>query len=322
MAAIERKISDKFGVNLGVLTISNPPMNLLTKDMLDSLVAGIQNFQNDKNVQVIVITGQGLSFVAGVDIKFIYEMAQTGDRERVSQFLSELHKVFYTMTKAVKPTVAAINGYCFGGGLELALACDNIVASNGQTVQFACPEINRGIIPGLGATQRLPRRIDPKFALKMLLAGIPNGAVNGETALKVRLVDEIIKGEFIPGVADFAKRVLSGDVKRTNDHYPKEDRERPNLTEEEFREFAQGNPLYPARTIARVAIDGFSMYLYNALFQLELPALLDCLFKPDALEGLSSFLDKQRKPVFEHVVGPPLKPTSTNSAEDTAPIEK
>lgn len=303
MATVKREVLDSFGVKTGWLTIDNPPMNLLTKDMLESLSDGIRDFQQNPEVDAIIITGSGAVFAAGVDVKFIYEMAQSGNRDKVAEFLAKLHAAFDSFSP--KPTIAAVNGYCFGGGLELALVCDFIVVSNSSAVQFACPEINRGIIPGLGATIRLPRRIGPQLALQMMLAGLPRGILDKQAALQAGLANAVIEGQFTLGVADFAKRVLDGSVELNNHHAPWSLSEFSSLSEEDFEKFAKGNPVYPARTIMRVVHDGLPKYLYDALLEVELPALLDCLFQPDALEGLSSFLEK-RPAVFKFVVGQQL----------------
>lgn len=304
MATVEKVILEHFGKKMGLLTIDNSPMNLLTEEMLHNLVDGIQDFQQNPEVAAIIITGSGAVFAAGVDVRFIYEMAQSGDRDKVAGFLTRIHGVFNTLHHGSKPTIAAVNGYCFGGGLELALACDFIVVSNSSTVQFACPEINRGIIPGLGATLRLPRRIGPQRALRMMLAGLPRGVLNKQAALQAGLADADIEGQFTLGVADFAKRVLDGSIKSQSYYAPWPLLEPSSLSEEDFEKFAKGNPVYPARTIGRVVRDGLPKYLYDALLEVELPALLDCLFQPDALEGLSSFLEK-RPAVFKFVVGQP-----------------
>lgn len=300
MATVKREVLERFGKKMGLLTIDNPPMNLFTKDMLESLSVRIHDFQRDPEVAAIIITGSGMAFAAGVDVRFIYEMAQSGDRGKVAGFLTKLHLVFGTLHNGLKPTIAAINGYCFGGGLELALACDFMVASKSPTVQFACPEINRGIIPGLGASQRLPRRIGFQPALKMMLAGIPHGIHSGSSALQAGLIEAIFSDQLISEAADFAGRVLEGFIKQSDRRGPCS--EFLELTENDFEKFAKGNPLYPARTIVRMTADGLRMDLHKALFEVELPALLDCLFKPDALEGLASFLEK-RPPVFEFAVG-------------------
>lgn len=102
MATVDKVMLEhfgKFGRRIGLLIINNPPMNLLTKDMLESLSVRIHDFQRDPEVAAIIITGSGMAFAAGVDVKFIYEMARSGDRGKVAGFLTSMHAVFNTLNQ-------------------------------------------------------------------------------------------------------------------------------------------------------------------------------------------------------------------------------
>ena len=288
--------------NLGILKFSNPPFNLLTKQMLEDFMAKLHNLYINNEVKAIVVTGEGNAFVAGVDINLIYSMAKAGDRGAVEDLLRTLHGYFDLMSSGEKHVIAAVNGFCWGGGLELALACNYIVVpTDSQIVSFACPEVDYGIIPALGATQRLPRRIDPRLALKMLLGG-KSASVRADQAHAMGLVDEIIKEEdFGKGVKNFANRVLSGEVAMSTNRFSS----RPDfggISKNDFESFADNQPALASYLINSVVNTGLKYSMPRAWSEVELPAILSCLFGADALEGLLSFLEK-RKPAFSLVVG-------------------
>ncbi len=288
--------------NLGFIKFSNPPLNILTREMLENFKTQFYIHYDNEDVKAIVITGEGNYFVAGVDIEFIYEMAKAGNRNPVSVLLKDLHECFDVMSTGRKPVIAGVNGMCWGGGLELALACNYIVVpADPQGVSFACPEVDYGIIPGLGATQRLPRRIPPHSALKMLLGG-KSAKITAEEAYEMGLVNKIFKeDDFIEGLENFSNWVLNGEVTIPTDrNSPRPDFK--GISNQDFLSFADRKPVFAAYLINNAVNDGLKDYLPKAWSDIELPALLSCLFTPDALEGLSSFIEK-RKPLFSSVVG-------------------
>ncbi|MBI2674673.1 MAG: acyl-CoA dehydrogenase family protein [Candidatus Yanofskybacteria bacterium] len=288
--------------NIGVIKFSNPPFNFLTREMLEGFEKYFKPLYHNESVKAVVVKSEGLAFSAGVDIKLISAMAKSGDRSAVEKLLKALHGNFDLMSGGEKPVIAAVNGFCFGGGLELALACNFIVVpSDSQTISFACPEVDYGIIPGLGATQRLPRRIEPRLALKMLLGG-KSAAINAEVAYSIGLVDELVADEdFNKGVIGFVNRVLNSEVKMSADRNdPRPDFK--GISREDFNSFAKEQPSFAAYLINSVVNEGLKLPMPEAWSDVELPALLNCLFTSDALEGLSSFLQK-RKPSFSMVVG-------------------
>ena len=290
--------------NLGVIKFSNPQFNFLTREMLEDFTKHLSDLYNNNDVKAIIVMGEGNAFSAGVDINLIHSMAKAGDSNAVESLLKTLHGHFDLMSSGAKPVIAAVNGFCFGGGLELVLACNFIIVpSDSQTVSFACPEVDYGIIPGLGATQRLPRRVEPRLALKMLLGG-KSSSVNAVQAHAMGLVDEIVKEEdFGKGVKNFANRVLNGEVSIPADR----NSSRPEfhgISREDFESFADGQPAFAAHLINCVVNNGLKLSMPRAWSEVELPALLNCLFTADALEGLSSFLAKpKRKPSFSLVMG-------------------
>ena len=167
-----------------VLTMNRPDKhNALNGAMRCAFLGAINAASDDAAVRVVVITGAGArSFVSGADVA---EMAsRTATEQRRVMAGPSIYEAVWRLTK---PVVAAINGYCFGGGLELALACDIRVASS--TARFGQPEIALGLIPGGGATQRLPRVIGTGAAARLILTGDP---IDAAEAHRLGLVEEVV----------------------------------------------------------------------------------------------------------------------------------
>jgi enoyl-CoA hydratase len=139
---------------------------------------------DDGSVRAVVITGEGKAFSAGADIKEFMQL-ETVDEFRA--FLHDLERALRRLELLPQPSVAAVNGIAFGGGLELAMACDLRVAD--ARARFAVPEIKLGIVPGAGGTQRLPRLVPKAVAAQMLLTGDP---VDATEALRIGLVNEVV----------------------------------------------------------------------------------------------------------------------------------
>jgi enoyl-CoA hydratase len=154
---------------VAVITIDRPRRrNALNLDVKQRLVDAVLALNSDASVRVIILTGAGGYFVAGTDIDEMASMTPT------SHTLGATDLVFTTLRQSSKPIIAAVEGYALGGGCELALACDLIVAAVGA--RFGQPEIKVGIMPGAGGTQRLLRTIGKYQALRMMLTGEPIGA--------------------------------------------------------------------------------------------------------------------------------------------------
>lgn len=149
------------------VTINRPTsLNALNSQVLDELECTLYGLEQDSAVQVVIITGAGdKAFVAGADIK---EMAQMSSFEG-HRFAQKGQRVMLSIEKMTKPVIAAVNGYALGGGLELALACDVIYASENAKLGF--PEVTLGIIPGFGGTQNLARLIGPNKAKELVFSG-------------------------------------------------------------------------------------------------------------------------------------------------------
>lgn len=168
-----------------VATISRPEaLNALNADSLRSLAQLIEIVDADPTARVLVLTGKGeKAFVAGADIKG-FEAMSPGD---ALKFAKDGQAVFSGLEKMSKPVIAAVNGFALGGGLELALACDMIVAS--EKAKFGLPECKLGLIPGFGGTVRLPRRVGTAKALELSMTG---AMISADQALLLGLVVRVV----------------------------------------------------------------------------------------------------------------------------------
>jgi enoyl-CoA hydratase/carnithine racemase len=168
--------------NIGIITLNRPPANPINLTVLNELDEVLTKWAQDKAVRVIIITGAGeRGFSAGFDLK----TAGTPEGEKS---MSRGQEVFSRIEKCPKPVIAAINGFALGGGCELAMSCHFRIMLNSQQVVMGQPEIDRGIIPGWGGTQRLPRLVGKTKALEMLLLGT---RVNAPEALSIGLVTRV-----------------------------------------------------------------------------------------------------------------------------------
>ncbi len=162
--------------NVALLTVDNPPVNPLSDGVRTGLYESLIKAEEDDSVVGVVLTGNGRAFIAGADISEF-----GGNVEGVS-----LNEVFQKLEHCSKPVVAAINGIALGGGLETALCCNYRIADKNAFVGL--PEVNLGLLPGAGGTQRLPRLVGPSEALKMMLTGLH---VPAEKALDMGIIDGI-----------------------------------------------------------------------------------------------------------------------------------
>ncbi len=176
-ALVLREITGK----VGVLTLNRPrTLNTLSSDMLQALMQALDEMDADPAAGALVITGNRRAFSAGASIK---EMAQASAADML---LQDPVALFDRIQQVKKPVIAAVSGYCLGGGSELALSCDMIVAS--ETARFGQPEINLGIIPGAGGTQRLARVLGKALTMEMVLNG---RTLSAQEALQYGLVNHV-----------------------------------------------------------------------------------------------------------------------------------
>ncbi len=151
---------------IGVVTLNRPSvLNALSHELMEELVAALEAFDADDNIRVIILTGSERAFAAGADIK------EMSDETSVSIMLKDRFATWDKVKNIKKPIIAAVSGFALGGGCELAMTCDIIIAS--ESAQFGQPEINIGVIPGAGGTQRLTRALGKYKAMEMILSGRP-----------------------------------------------------------------------------------------------------------------------------------------------------
>ncbi|MDM7922210.1 MAG: enoyl-CoA hydratase [Pyrinomonadaceae bacterium] len=172
---------------VGVLTINRPDkLNALGAKVHEEGVAALEEFKKDDEVRVVVITGSGeKSFIAGADISEFEGKTPVTQRATFNE-----KTLFNSVDSFPKPVIAMINGFCLGGGNELALACDLRIAS--EKARFSQPEINLGIMPGGGGTQRLTRLIGEGRAMEMILLG---DMIDAETAHRFGLVNHVFPAD-------------------------------------------------------------------------------------------------------------------------------
>jgi enoyl-CoA hydratase/carnithine racemase len=193
---------------IAVLTIDHPPVNSFNKQVVTELDAAIDQLMADDEVKAIVITGAGTNaFVAGADIPEIKELIENpgDDYAEAREFLERGQDVNRKIETATKPIIAAINGFCLGGGLELAMACHMRICSD--RARLGQPEINLGLIPGWGGTQRLPRIVGKAKALEMILTG---DMIRAQEAYRIGLVNKVVPdGAILKEARGLARKIVS-----------------------------------------------------------------------------------------------------------------
>lgn len=186
---------------LAIITIQRPEvLNAINTACIREMDEALNMLKDDGEVQCIIFTGEGSkSFVAGADID---ELRQ---KKMVEMLISEFQDLFNRIEDYPKPTIAMVNGYALGGGCELAMACDLRIAST--NAKFGLPELNLGIIPGAGGTQRLARLVGKGRALYMILTG---QTIDAQQALTYGLVNEVVEPDRLyDRVKEVAEKILS-----------------------------------------------------------------------------------------------------------------
>ncbi len=211
---------EKNGVANLVFDLPNEKVNKLSEPVLVELEKALNVIDGNKAIRVLLITSAKKDiFIAGADINEIKEIF---DKEDALKKVSRGQNILTKIAQLRFPTVAVINGACLGGGLELALACKYRVAIASSKTSMGLPEVNLGIIPGFGGTQRLPKLIGLQESLKIILSG---KAVDAKKAFKIGLVDDVIREEFLEEkLGYFVSEILKNGEE--NIYLQKRDRER------------------------------------------------------------------------------------------------
>jgi enoyl-CoA hydratase len=188
-------LTDLSGGPIARLTVNRPEsLNALNQDVLQSLLLTMQQVERDEHIRVVVITGKGeKSFVAGADIK---SMSNLGSRA-IADYVELGQRATRAMEMCRVPVIAAVNGFALGGGLELALACDLIIAS--RNAKLGQPEVNLGIIPGFGGTQRLIHRCGVGAARRLTYTG---ELISADEGYALGLVDKVVEASELSSEVD------------------------------------------------------------------------------------------------------------------------
>ena len=181
--------------NISIITLNSPPVNALSASVREGLYKGITEARNDKETEAIIIICEGRTFIAGADISEFGKEPKGPSLYEVQEFIEDSNK----------PVIAAIHGTALGGGLEVALTCHYRIAV--PSAKCGLPEVNLGLLPGAGGTQRLPRVVGVEKALQMVTSG---QHVSAKECQKIGLVDEISKEDNLRGDSiSFAKKIVS-----------------------------------------------------------------------------------------------------------------
>tara|TARA_R110002072_G_scaffold25932_8_gene86351 strand:+ start:1540 stop:3609 length:2070 start_codon:yes stop_codon:yes gene_type:complete len=203
MAALTSMVDYSVDSTVAILTLDNPPVNALSQGVRQGIKEGVEQALADDDVHAIVLYCKGRTFIAGADITEFSQAPKGPD----------FHAVLQTMEDASKPIVAAIHGTALGGGLETALCCHYRVAV--ADAKFGLPEVNLGLLPGAGGTQRLPRLVGAEKATEMVTSGNPISAIE---ALEAGLIDRVVQGSLLADAVAFAREAaLSDELPRVRD---------------------------------------------------------------------------------------------------------
>jgi enoyl-CoA hydratase len=196
-------VNDVVEDNVATVTINNPPMNALTGAVMAELESVVDRIAKDPEIKTVVITGTGNMFVAGADIR---EIAGISSGKAGAEITAKGQAILNKIEQLQKPVIAAINGlFCLGGGLELALACH--IRFAGDRARLGLPEIDLGIMPGFGGTQRLPRIVGPSKAAELILTG---DKITAQEAKEIGLVNKVVPdAEVVKQAQGLAKKIAS-----------------------------------------------------------------------------------------------------------------
>ena len=245
---------------IGYLTMNRPAvLNALDNDTIDELTTAVKDLENDLAIKVAILTGTEKAFIAGADIKQMHAMTSL----EAHAFATKGHQLLHAIETSRIPYIAAVNGYALGGGCEVLMACDLIIASS--TAKIGQPEINLGIHPGFGGTQRLPRLIGSTKAKELLLTGDP---IDAAEAYRIGLLNKVVEPEkLMEETEKIAQKIATKSAVQT-------------------------------RSIKTLVNTGMNIDLPSAC-TLEIASFATGFATEDQKEGMTAFLSK-RKPSFQN----------------------
>lgn len=249
-------VNDKHAPFVALIQLNRPKeLNALNSRLMQELRGALQQLDDNEEIRAVIITGNEQAFAAGADIK------QMADKSAVDMLMNDQFSTWDQIRKTKKPLIAAVSGFCLGGGCELAMTCDMIIAS--ETARFGQPEIKIGVMPGAGGTQRLARTIGKAKTMELVLTG---RFIAAEEALDLGIVNKIVPLEMcLPEATRLAT------------------------------EIAQMSPI--AVQLAREAVNNaFETHLNEGL-QFERKNFYLCFSSEDQKEGMKAFIEK-RKPAY------------------------
>lgn len=249
-------VNEQYEPFIALIQINRPKeLNALNTQLMQEVRDSLQQLDKNDQVRVVIITGNEQAFAAGADIK------QMADKSSVDMLTIDQFSTWDQIRKTKKPIIAAVSGFCLGGGCELAMTCDMIIAS--ESARFGQPEIKIGVMPGAGGTQRLTKAIGKARAMEMVLTG---RFVSAEEALAMGMINKVVPVEMYL-------------------------REAVSLA----REIAQMSPI--AIQLAKESVNrAFETHLDEGL-QFERKNFYLCFSSEDQKEGMKAFIEK-RKPQY------------------------
>ncbi|MDY7080282.1 MAG: enoyl-CoA hydratase-related protein [Chloroflexota bacterium] len=256
---IRTEIADK----IAVLMVDHPPVNSFNAQVVTELDEAMDALLADDEVKAVVITGSGTNaFIAGADIPEIKALFEGGDEAAAGAFIERGHMTFLKIENSPKPVIAAINGFCLGGGLELAMSCHMRICSD--RARLGQPEINLGIIPGWGGTQRLARLAGKGKAIELILTG---DMITAQEAYRIGLVNKVVPaGAVLKEAQGLARKIVSKSK-------------------------------FPTAAALKAISEGLQVSIEEGL-RIEAEQFVVLSEKQDPREGLGAFLEK-RQPQFK-----------------------
>ena len=245
--------------SIATIWINRPEvLNALNIDTIEELSYAITDLENDGNIHVVVLTGKGKAFIAGADISQMKDMTSL----EAKKFAEIGHNMLLKIERSCLIFIAAVNGFALGGGCETLMACDICIAS--KSALLGQPEINLGIHPGFGGTQRLPRLVGKMIAKELLLTG---KNINADEAYRIGLINQVVEDEkLMDYVYKVAGKISSKSTIQTN-------------------------------FIKSLVNKGLDLDINSAL-SLEIPYFSASFSTNDQKEGMTAFLEK-KKPEFK-----------------------